>query len=117
VGIPNVELAPTNTGRYHYGDAAYRNLHRRAWQEAVRVLKPGGVFVLNTKDTLAKGARGGPMTEWHTETLIDQGLEVVERVPVPCPGLRHGANRERLTDEWVTVLVKPTDAVSYDSIL
>jgi tRNA G10 N-methylase Trm11 len=45
-------LHSENSGAMQWGDA-YRAFHRRAWAEAVRVLKPGGRFVLNVKTTFA----------------------------------------------------------------
>ena len=43
-----------NAGTLHWGDA-YRIFHVAAWAEAVRVLVPSGLFVLNISDHLRKG--------------------------------------------------------------
>ena len=61
------------------------------WTECRRVLKPGGIFVLNVKDHI----RGGVLqevTKWHAVTLLMLGFVCTRRVHVPCPGQRHGAN-------------------------
>ena len=63
----------------------YRELHRRAWSEAVRVLRPGGRFVLNMKDHYRAG-RWMDVTAWHIGTLVDLGLVVVACRPVAGRG-------------------------------
>jgi tRNA G10 N-methylase Trm11 len=45
-----------NSGAMHWGDE-YRRFHDRAWRQAARVLKPGGLFVLNVKDHVRAGKR------------------------------------------------------------
>ena len=73
------------------GREEYRALHVAVWTECRRVLKPGGIFVLNVKDHI----RGGVLqevTNWHAVTLLMLGFVCTRRVHVPCPGQRHGAN-------------------------
>jgi tRNA G10 N-methylase Trm11 len=83
-------LTPGNSGALQWGEE-YRALHVAVWTEARRVLKPGGIFVLNVKDHI----RGGVLQEvsnWHAVTLLMLGFVCTRRVHVPCPGQRHGAN-------------------------
>ena len=99
-------LRPGNAGSLQWGDE-YRKLHEQAWAEAVRVLRPGGRFVLNCKDHVRGGFRQR-VTDWHVETLGGLGLVLVERVRVPAPGNRYGANGDsRVEYEEVVRLDKP----------
>ena len=51
-------LTPVNSGALQWGEE-YRALHLAVWTECRRVLKPGGIFVLNVKDHI----RGGVLQE------------------------------------------------------
>ena len=88
-------LTPGNSGALQWGDGTageeYHALHVAVWTECRRVLKPGGIFVLNVKDHI----RGGVLqkvSNWHAVTLLMLGFVCTRRVHVPCPGQRHGAN-------------------------
>jgi len=99
-------LSEDNSGSLQWGDR-YRDFHARAWAEAVRVLRPGGRFILNSKDHYRQG-RLQSVTDWHVTKLQDLGLLLVERRRVPCPGNRFGANGSlRIDHEEVIRLDKP----------
>lgn len=66
------ELHPDNSGKMQWGPA-YRNFHAKAWDEAVRVLKPGGLFFLVIKDHIRKGERQN-VCLWHQSHLMSLGL-------------------------------------------
>lgn len=66
------ELHPDNAGKIQWGPE-YRDFHARAWDEAVRVLKPGGLFFLNIKDHIRKGERQN-VCLWHQGQLMSLGL-------------------------------------------
>lgn len=83
-------LADDNAGALQWGDD-YRTFHRAAWAECVRVLRPGGRFVLNCKDHIRAG-RLQRVTDWHVGALLDAGLSLVACERVVCPGQRHGQN-------------------------
>lgn len=84
----------------------YREFHEAAWAEAVRVLRPGGVFVLNSKDHIRQGERI-PVTQWHVGELERQGLWADKWQRVETPGNRHGANgNARIDYEWIVRLWK-----------
>lgn len=84
------DLAETNSGAMHWGPE-YREFHERAWTEAVRVLGPCGVFILNIKDHIRAG-EWQDVTAWHVCALLDLGLCIAAIRPVPTPSMRAGAN-------------------------
>jgi len=99
-------LHPANTGQMQWGEA-YREAHRRIWVECIRVLRPGGIMVVNCKNHIRRGEIVR-VSEWHARELIRQGLVFVEYVRVNCPGMRHGANAGlRVAHEDVWVFKKP----------
>lgn len=101
------DLHEDNAGRMHFGTSAYESLHLTAWAEAVRVLRPGGRFVLNTKDFIRKGNLVH-VTDWHVIVLQNIGLRWTVELTVPTPGNRFGANGlARVESEDVTVFDKP----------
>jgi tRNA G10 N-methylase Trm11 len=83
-------LTDGNAGGMQWGDE-YRDLHRAVYLECRRVLKSGGVFVLNMKDHIRAGVLQ-EVTAWHAAALQELGFILTDRVDVPCPGQRHGAN-------------------------
>jgi tRNA G10 N-methylase Trm11 len=56
-----------NTGLLQFG-AAYCERHARAWSEAARVLKRGGLLVLNVSDHIRDGRRVY-VSKWHHDML------------------------------------------------
>lgn len=98
------KLHPENAGQLQWGPK-YRDFHVRAWIEALRVLRHGGVFVLNVKDHVRDGVLQ-PVTDWHVDTLEALGLRCVDRVAVKTPSLTRGANFDlRAECEWVIKFV------------
>ncbi|MEM9609952.1 MAG: hypothetical protein AAGA99_21205 [Actinomycetota bacterium] len=96
-------LHDDNAGTLQWG-RAYRRFHEAAWGEAVRVLRPGGRFLLNISDHVRQRRRQ-PVSGWHVGTLQALGLTVVDIVPVPTPRHRHGANhQDRVAAELVVAM-------------
>ena len=75
----------------------YRGLHRMAWTEAARVLRPGGLFLLDIGNFYANREEQ-LVTEWHLGVLLELGFTMEDRTEVPAPRLRFGQNRERLPE-------------------
>jgi hypothetical protein len=96
------DLSPDNAGALQWGPE-YRDFHERAWKEATRVLRPGGVFVLNIKDHTRDGVRQH-VAGWHVTTLCRLGFTLLEHVEVETPSLRVGENREGRWPEQIYVL-------------
>ena len=94
------DLHPNNSGRMQWSNA-YRQLHQLAWAEAYRVMRVGGVFILNIKNHIRKGVEQD-VASWHTEALCDAGFVFEESYPVYAQGMKAGANREsRLGHELI----------------
>jgi SAM-dependent methyltransferase len=89
-------LHERNSGRLQWGPK-YREFHRAAWEEALRVLRPGGIFLLNVKDHIRDGRRQS-VSAWHAQTLLELGCGFVDCVPVATPSLRFGANATSRVD-------------------
>jgi tRNA G10 N-methylase Trm11 len=79
------ELSPNNSGALQWGPA-YREFHEKAWLEALRVLRPGGRFVLDIKDHIRDG-KWQDVTGWHVRELTELGLSVCAVRPVVTTGL------------------------------
>jgi len=108
------KLHQNNSGSLHWGDA-YRDFHERAWAESLRVLRPGGTFILNISDHIRGGERM-PVSAWHTRTLQSLGLSLMGQTDVATPRLRHGENsRARMDSEHVLKFENERNAP--DSIL
>jgi SAM-dependent methyltransferase len=107
------KLHPDNSGTLQWGEA-YRDFHLRAWAESIRVLRPGGRFVLNIKDHI----RGGdvmPVTQWHTDALSGLGLVLAAQKQIETPGNRQGENGDlRIPHEWVIVFFRPSNHLFED---
>ena len=83
-------LQPNNAGQMQWPSSAYRTLHKSAWAEAFRVLRPGGLCIIDVKNHI----RGGVemfVVEWHAQTLADVGFVVQDVAAVPAKGLASGA--------------------------
>lgn len=98
------DLHQNNSGALQWG-TEYRAFHTAAWAEAIRVLRPGGRFLLNIKDHIRAG-EPQPVTGWHITHLTRAGLSLRWCVPVEQKGLRWGTNRERTPCEFVVVFEK-----------
>ncbi len=75
----------------------YRHLHESAWSEAWRVLRPGGLMLVNVKNHIRADVEQ-QVVEWHEVALRRAGFTVVDVAAVPAPGIRHGANRGKRVD-------------------
>jgi hypothetical protein len=85
-------LHPDNSGAMQWGKT-YKDFHIKAWHEATRVLQVNGLFILNIKNHVRDG-KEQRVTEWHTETLLSLGYELLEHVKINTPSMRFGENAE-----------------------
>jgi tRNA G10 N-methylase Trm11 len=86
------DLSPANTGALPWGQA-YRVIHAVAWYEVWRVTRPGGVFVLDSKDHI-RDHRRQHVTNWHYQVITGLGFELAEVIRPQVKGFRMGENRD-----------------------
>lgn len=95
-------LSENNGGGMQWG-SEYRELHRAIWAESMRVLSPGGVFVVNCSNHIRLGQLVD-VCQWHVDVLVDLGLQVKQVVEVETRRQRHGANNHlRVAGEQIIV--------------
>jgi len=100
-------LSDGNSGGMQWGDD-YRQLHRLAWAESRRVVRPGGLIVVNIGNHVRAGVEQ-LVSEWHLGTLLALDLQLLEARPMQSARYRRGANGQARPDhEWWLVLRKPT---------
>jgi tRNA G10 N-methylase Trm11 len=86
------DLSRANTGAMQWG-SAYRTIHAVAWYEVWRVTRPGGVFVLDSKDHIRDHQRQH-VTHWHYRVLTGLGFSLAEVIEPEVPGFKFGENRD-----------------------
>jgi hypothetical protein len=101
-------LTDGNGGALQWG-TAYQRLHRLAWMEAARILRPGGRLILNISDHIRKGDRVY-VTAWHMETLGRLGFAREEYHRVETARQRHGANGDARVDHEAVVIFRKAAA-------
>jgi hypothetical protein len=85
-----------------WGDR-YRLVHRDAWAEAARVLRPAGLLLLNISDHY-RGQQLQGVDLWHTNVLGQLGFNLIRQIPIKTDRLGDGANRDlRDSCEWLLV--------------
>lgn len=85
-------LTSRNAGRHQFGEK-YKQIQMHIWLEMLRLLKPGGFFLLNTKSFWRKDQLVS-VTDWHTQFLVCLGFDVVHQRTMAADGLREGENHE-----------------------
>ena len=90
-----------NTGRYHFGEE-YLALHEQVYAECKRVLKPGGKFVLNTKNFIHSSVETN-VTGSHAQLLTNLGFVIEKSEKFPVNGFKLGANRNRVEFETISL--------------
>ena len=100
-------LHPDNSGALQWG-RAYCRFHHRAWTESLRILRPGGLFLLNIKDHIRNKKRQR-VTLWHTLNLTYcHGLALIDHHRIQTPGNRFCQNADaRIPYESILTFRKP----------
>ena len=66
-----------------------------------RVLKPGGLFVLNISNCIHDHVEQR-VTEWHTAEILALGFDLKDGLLVKTPRMGYGQNgKARVEGEWV----------------
>jgi SAM-dependent methyltransferase len=99
------DLTDGNSGAMQWGQA-YRDLHLAAWTEANRVLRAGGLFVVNISNHIRQ-KKVQRVVEWHLETLLSMNLLLHAVEPMPTRRMKKGANRTaRVPFEHIIIMRK-----------
>lgn len=98
-------LSDENTGKMQWG-ANYKEKHIEIYKELHRVLKVGGIFILNISDHIRAGSVV-KVAKWHKEALESLGFALQEELSVSTPRMGFGANSHlRVPDEKIFVFKK-----------
>lgn len=87
----------------------YQRLHHAAWREAMRVVRPGGLLVVNVSDHIRGGQRV-KVSEWHGNTIEWMGWVIEDWMTVDTRRMRMGSDNSRdlrVTGEEIIVARKP----------
>jgi tRNA G10 N-methylase Trm11 len=101
------DLEEENAGTLQWTNPEYKIFHAAAWAESLRVLKRGGIFVVNISNHI-RGGEEMPVVEWHLECLLKLGLFLEYTERVRTPRMRMGANAH-LRVEYEHILVMRND--------
>lgn len=101
------QLTEGNSGAMQWG-YDYRTLHRRAWHEVARVLRPNSLFMLNVSNHIRKEDEQR-VAEWHLDyCLTSCGFQLLEIHPIETRRMRFGANGDkRVAHEYLYVMEMP----------
>lgn len=105
---PDYELHPDNPAGLSArsskkGYAKMLEVHAAVWAEMFRVMMPGGIFIVNTKDTPHI-----PFTAHTKQQLLDAGFELVEHRTVEARGNNHQQHADRkVAVEDLLIVRKP----------
>lgn len=98
-------LQSGNTGQMHWGDH-YRQKHEAIYQECYRVLAPKGLFIINISDHIRQ-KQIIPVVDFHKQTLLKLGLNLIEDKTFPTQRLRYGSNaKARVEAEHILIFQK-----------
>ncbi len=101
------KMHPNNGSSMHFG-VPYRKLHTEVWREVRRVLRPGGVLLLNMKDHIRRGVPQ-PVVAWHCTTLSGLGGFHMDTIwglstpGIPIDKWQRNAKKERCGDGELVV--------------
>jgi DNA modification methylase len=102
-GDPERRLHADNSGTLRATKGEYWAFHARAWAEVHRVLRPGGRFVLNVSDHIARG-EVVPVVERHADLVLLTGFTLIKEFRTTTRRMRYGANNQaRVPTESVLV--------------
>lgn len=73
-------------GMHYASNGEYEQLHYEVWWQAMTLLEPGGLFLLNCKD-FQRAGKVMPVTGWHMAVLSDFGLVAIDLRTLPAAGL------------------------------
>src|ERR1017187_6153891 len=85
----------------------YRDWSKLVLAEMIRVVRPGGIVVINISNHI-RNKEEQPVSEFWLASMILMGLHFVKAIPVVTPRMRFGENHQaRVDTEWVFVTRRP----------
>ena len=98
-------LKDGNTGKMQFG-SKYCEKHRSIYAECLRVLKKGGIFIVNISNHIRSG-KIIDVDNFDKSTLLDLGLLFQEEIKIKTPRMGFGANSKlRVDTESILVFIK-----------
>lgn len=96
------DLNEANTGRMQWGEK-YRQKHLEIYKECARVLKNGGLMIVNVSDHIRKGQVVN-VVEWHKDALTNFGMKLIDEIKIETPRMGFGQNaKSRVQHECILV--------------
>lgn len=96
------DLNEANTGKMQWGEN-YRQKHLEIYKECGRVLKNGGLMIVNVSDHIRKGQVVN-VVEWHKEALTNFGMKLIDEIKIETPRMGFGQNaKSRVQHECILV--------------
>lgn len=111
-GERTYRLHSDHAGRYPWGrgskqaELRWKELHVDFIRDGIRVLKHGGLFIVEMKDHWV-GKDLVPVTAWLIDQFVAQGCTLVGVTRIPVRGNRKGANRE-IREEHTNLIMART---------
>jgi DNA modification methylase len=100
------ELTKGSAATMQWGEE-YKHFHTEAWLEAKKILKVGGLLIINIKDHIREG-KIQHVTQWHADACSKVGFNQIDTIIIPVSGMTHGENAEqRIPHESLLVFQKP----------
>lgn len=100
------ELNKHNTGRMQWGEM-YRQKHLDVYSECFRVLKGGGLVILNVSNHI-RAAQEVNVIGWHKEALTNSGFVFLSEEKIETPRMGFGQNgKTRVRHESILSFNKP----------
>ncbi len=96
------DLNEANTGKMQWGEN-YRQKHLEIYKECGRVLKNGGLMIVNVSDHIRKGQVVN-VVEWHKDALTNFGMKLLNEIKIETPRMGLGQNaKSRVQHECILV--------------
>lgn len=97
------ELDPESSARNYAWQLEYWRKQIAYWIEAFRILRSGGLFMLDVKNFI-KSNKVVDVVGQHRQLVLLAGFEIERELRLEARGLRHGANYKARVDHHVIII-------------
>lgn len=97
------DLTDGSSAGMQWGES-YRIFHTRAWSKVHSLLADNGFFILNVKDHV-RNKQIINVAQWHVDTCLRVGFDVVERIDIHTPGMGFGQHQQTLKVDHEELIV------------